>query len=220
MKPKYLDLISAIFVTTLLVSNIVASKIGTFGSLFMPVGVIIFPVSYLLADILTEVYGYSAMRRVIWIGFLCNLIAVVVYFVARSIPPAPFYMDQAAYETVFGSTPRLLLSSFVAYLFGSFANAFIMAKLKVKTAGKFLWLRTMSSTIVGEGLDSIIFIAIAFAGVFDSAQVMNLVLTQWIFKASFEIVITPLTYGIVNFLKKAEGIDHYDRDTNFQPFSF
>lgn len=220
MRPKYVDLISAVFVTTLLVSNIVASKIGNFAGFFMPVGVVVFPLSYFLADILTEVYGYAVMRRVIWIGFFCNLIAVTVYWIARSLPAAPFYADQAAYDLIFGATPRLLLASFVAYLVGSFVNAFIMAKLKVKTSGRFLWIRTISSTIAGEGLDSLIFITIAFWGVFSQDQVVMLIVTQWIFKCAFEIVVTPLTYLIVHTLKKSEGIDHYDRDTNFHPLSF
>lgn len=220
MRPKYIDLLSAVFVTTLLVSNIIASKIGNFGGFFMPVGVVIFPVSYFLADILTEVYGYAAMRRVIWTGFFCNLIAVMAYFIARMIPAAPFYQDQAAYDLIFGATPRILLASFIAYLFGSFLNAFIMAKLKVKTSGRFLWVRTIGSSLVGEGVDSLIFIVVAFGGVFPEQQLIGLVLTQWTFKFLFEVLATPLTYGIVISLKKAEKMDHYDRDTNFQPFSF
>jgi uncharacterized integral membrane protein (TIGR00697 family) len=220
MKPKYLDLIGAVFVTTLLVSNIIASKIGAFGGFFMPVGVVIFPLSYILGDILTEVYGYAATRRIIWIGFLCNLIAVVAYFAARSIPAAPFYQDSAAFDLIFSAAPRILFASFVAYLVGSFANAFVLAKLKVTTNGKFLWMRTIGSTIVGEGLDSAIFILIAFSGIFEMPQVLSLIMVQWIFKCAFEIVVTPLTYGIVGFLKKTEGRDHYDRTTNFQPFTF
>ncbi len=220
MRPKYIDLISAVFVTTLLISNIIASKIGDFGGFFMPVGVIIFPVSYFLADILTEVYGYAVMRRVIWTGFLCNLIAVGVYWIARSLPSAPFYEGQVAFDLIFGSTPRILLASFTAYLFGSFVNAFIMAKLKVRTNGKLLWMRTIGSTIVGEGLDSIIFILIAFGGVFSQEQVIALFLTQWGFKCAFEILATPLTYVIVTKLKRVEKIDHFDHDTNFHPFSF
>ena len=218
--PKYLDLISAVFVTTLLISNIIASKIGSFAGFYLPVGVIIFPVSYILADILTEVYGFAAMRRVIWIGFFCNLIAVFAYLLARTIPAAPFYQDSAAFNLVFGAAPRILAASFIAYLMGSFTNAMIMSTLKVRTKGRLLWLRTIGSTIVGEGLDSFIFITIAFAGVFGSDQVLALALTQWIFKIIFEVAATPLTYAIVNFLKKNEGIDHYDTDTSFSPFSF
>lgn len=220
MKPKYLDLLAVLFVTTLLVSNVIASKIGAFGAFFMPVGVVIFPVSYFLADILTEVYGFAVMRRVIWMGFLCNLIAVLIYMLARSIPAAPFYLDQAAFDTIFGSTPRILLASFMAYLFGSFTNAAILSILKVKTKGRFLWVRTIGSTLVGEGIDSLIFIVVAFSGVFPLAQVMTIVLTQWIFKCMFEILATPLTYVLTGSLKKAEGIDHYDHATSFSPFHF
>ncbi len=220
MRPKYLDLIAAVFVTAIIVSNIVASKIGAFGSYFLPVGVVIFPVAYILGDILTEVYGFAAMRRVIWIGFLCNLIAVITYWIARSIPSAPFYADQAAFDTIFGATPRLLGASFIAYLIGSFTNSFIIAKMKIRTKGKHLWMRTISSTVIGEGIDSFVFIAVAFTGVFESAQIHSLILTQWIFKSVVEIVVTPLTYVIVRFLKKAEGIDHFDHKTSFSPFHF
>ncbi len=220
MKPRYLDLIGALFITTLLISNIVASKIGAFGPFFFPVGVIVFPVAYILGDILTEVYGYSAMRRVIWTGFLCNLIAVIIYAVARSIPSAPFYADQAAFDLIFGSTPRLLFASFTAYLIGSFVNAAVMTKLKVKTKGRFLWVRTITSTIVGEGLDSAIFISIAFAGTFEPAQIHTLIFTQWIFKCCFEIIVTPVTYMVVSALKKAEKSDHFDHTVSLNPFRF
>lgn len=220
MRYKYLDLLSVIFVTTLLVSNIIASKIGAFGSLFLPVAVVVFPLSYVVADILTEVYGYAAMRRVIWMGFFCNLLAVAMYFIALKIPAAPFYQDQSAFALVFGAAPRILLASFVAYLFGSFTNAFILAKLKVRTEGRLLWLRTIVSTLIGEGLDSVIFITIAFGGVFPTEQIGTLILTQWMFKSVFEIIVTPLTYVVVAKLKKSEGVDHFDRTTRFQPFSF
>lgn len=219
MRYRYLDLLTAVFVTTLLVSNIIASKIGAFGPWFMPVGVIIFPISYVLGDVLTEVYGYAVMRRVIWTGFLCNLLAVIAYTVSRAIPAAPFYEAQASFDLIFGSTPRLLIASFVAYLIGSFMNAYVLARMKVSTNGKFLWMRTIGSTIVGEGLDSFVFIAIAFYGIFTPEQIGMIALTQWIFKSAFEAVMTPFTYIVVGALKKAENVDHYDRGTNFQPFS-
>lgn len=220
MRPKYIDLLTAVFITVLLVSNIVASKIGSFGGYFFPVGVIGFPVAYILSDILTEVYGFAAMRRAIWTGFFCNFIAVLFIYAAREIPAAPFYQSQAAFDTVLGATPRLLLASFIAYLIGSFANAVVLAKLKVKTNGRFLWLRTIGSTIVGEALDSAIFISIAFYGIIEPAQLYIIILTQWLFKCAFEILVTPLTYAIVSFLKRAEGIDHFDRTTRFSFFRF
>ena len=220
MHTKYLHLISAIFITTLIVSNIIAVKIGTFGSLFLPVAVVVFPVSYILADILTEVYGYSVMRRTIWTGFFCNLIAVVILWIARVIPPAPFYDGQAAFTAVFASTPRILAASFVAYLFGAFSNALILAKMKVKTEGKLLWIRMIVSTVIGEGLDSAIFITLAFAGVFSSTQVVTLAVTQWLFKLAFEFVALPISTTVVGALKRAEKLDHFDRGTDFHPLHF
>jgi uncharacterized integral membrane protein (TIGR00697 family) len=214
---KFFPFLSSLFITTLIVSNIIAVKIGSFGGYFLPVAVIIFPVSYILGDILTEVYGYAATRRVLWTGFACNLHVVFAIWIARVIPAAPFYEGQTAFDTILGSTPRILAASFVAYLVGGFSNSFIMAKLKIATKGRFLWVRTITSTIVGEGLDSSIFITLAFANVFPGVQIVVLVLTQWIFKVLFEVISTPFTYGIVSFLKKKEQMDAYDVSTNFNP---
>lgn len=217
---KTFSLVSALFVTTLIVSNIIATKIGSFGGHYLPVAVIVFPVAYILGDILTEIYGYAAVRRVIWIGFLCNFIAVIAIGIAINIPPAPFYQDNSAFIQVLGSTPRILIASFIGYLAGAFSNAFIMAKMKLMTRGRFLWLRTISSTLIGEGLDSAIFITVAFSGVFAGADLIPLMLTQWIFKVLFEIIATPLTYLVVTTLKKREGRDHFDYETNFNPLHF
>lgn len=214
----FLDVLTALFVTTLVVSNIIAVKIGAFGGVFLPVAVVIFPVSYILGDVITEVYGFSAMRRTIWIGFLCNAIAVIAIMIGQAVPAAPFFAGQDAFTQILGSTPRLLGASFVAYLIGEFANAAMLAKLKVKTKGKFLWVRTISSTIIGEGLDSFVFITIAFMGVLPGDQLHLLILTQWGFKVVFEIVATPLTYAVVGYLKKKEGVNVYDARTN--PFHF
>lgn len=208
------------FVTTLIVSNIIAVKIGSFFGVFFPVGVIIFPLSYVIGDIITEVYGFAAMRRVIWTGFFCNLLVVAAIIVGKMIPPAPFFTGQDAYVAILGSTPRLLGASFIAYLFGSFSNAAILSKLKVKTAGKHLWFRTIASTIAGEGLDSLIFITLAFGGVFASAQIVTLVWTQWLFKVAFEAVITPLTYGVVRTVKRKEQTDIFDAAVSLNPFRF
>lgn len=220
MRPKYIDFLTAVFITILVIANIVASKIGSFVGFFFPVGVIGFPIAYVLSDILTEVYGFAAMRRAIWTGFFCNFVAVVFIYLAREIPSAPFYEHQAAFDIVLGATPRLLFASFVAYLVGSFANAVVLAKLKVKTNGRFLWLRTIGSTIVGEALDSVIFISIAFAGIIEPSQLYMIILTQWLFKCAFEVLVTPLTYVVVGFLKRVEGIDHFDRTTRFSLFHF
>lgn len=218
---RYFPFIAAVFITTLIVSNIVAVKIAHFGgSLFLPAAVIIFPVGYIISDILTEVYGFAAMRGVIWTGFACNLLAVAVLWLSVQLPPAPFFTGQDAFAQTLGAAPRILFASFIAYLIGEFTNAFILAKLKVKTKGRFLWVRTIGSTIVGEGLDSAIFITIAFTGVFPGMQIVQVALTQWIFKVAFETLATPFTYWIIGWLKRNEGIDHYDTHTNFNPLPF
>ncbi len=211
-------IVSSLFIATLVVSNIVAVKIADIGGLFLPAAVLVFPVTYVLCDVLTEVYGFAATRRVIWMGFACNLLAALVIQLSIWLPAAPFYSASDAYASILGSTPRILAASFVAYLIGSFTNAVILAKLKVKTNGKHLWLRTISSTIVGEGLDSAIFISLAFWGIFEPAQVGTLILTQWLFKLAFEVVLTPVTYAVTGYLKRADKIDHFDRNTRFSPF--
>lgn len=215
---RSLQFLTAVFVTTLIVSNIIAVKIGSFYGVFLPVAVVIFPVSYLLGDIITEVYGYAAMRRVIWTGFACNLIAVIAIWIGGAIPAAPFFDGQASYSQILGGAPRILAASFIAYLIGEFTNSMILAKLKIKTGGKHLWLRTISSTIVGEGLDSLIFITIAFGGVFAPDQIVSLVLAQWLFKVGFEVIATPLTYAVITTVKHREGVDVYDHTTSFNPF--
>ncbi len=216
---KFYQLVTALFVTCLIISNIIAVKIGAFGSYFLPVAVILFPVTYIIGDVLTEVYGFCATRRAIWTGFACNLLAVIAIFIAMKIPSAPFFENQKAFEQILGFAPRLLVASFVAYLIGQFANSLVMAKMKIKTAGKHLWTRTIGSTIIGEGLDSLVFIVIAFYGVMPSSVIGGLILAQWVFKTLFEVVATPFTYLVVNYLKKTEMIDVYDKDTSFNPLS-
>jgi uncharacterized integral membrane protein (TIGR00697 family) len=212
--------IASVFVTCLLTANIMAVKlISPFGFL-VPAGIIIFPLSYLFGDVLTEVYGYAAARRVIWLGFACNLLAVVAFSLGGLAPAAPFWHEQAAYETILGFTPRLLLASFIAYLVGEFVNSFVLAKLKIATRGRWLWTRTISSTLVGEGLDTLIFISIAFWGIIPSQLLLTTILTQWIFKVLYEVVATPFTYLVVGFLKRREQLDTYDYRTNFSPILF
>lgn len=214
---KFYQFISALFVTCLVISNIIAVKIGMFGGYFLPVAVILFPITYIIGDILTEVYGYAAARRVIWTGFACNLIAVIAIYISIHIPAAPFFAHQSAYADILGFTPRLLVASFVAYLIGQFANSLVLAKMKIATNGKHLWTRTIGSTIVGEGLDSLVFISLAFWGVMPGVAIGTLILTQWIFKMLFETVATPITYLVIGYLKKSEQIDVYDRETSFNP---
>jgi len=211
---------AAVFVTCLITANIIAVKFILFLGFLVPAGIIVFPLSYLFGDILTEVYGYAAARRVIWLGFACNLLAVVAIYIGGIAPAAPFWQNQAAYNAILGSTPRLLLASFVAYLVGEFTNSFVLAKLKIATQGRWLWTRTIGSTLIGEGFDTVIFIIIAFLGVIPASSMAQAILTQWVFKVIYEIVATPLTYSIVNFLKRKEGVDTYDYRTNFSPLVF
>ncbi len=211
--------IPALFVTTLLTANIIAVKPVLVAGLLVPAGIIIFPLSYLLGDVLTEVYGYASARRVIWLGFCCNLVMVVAIWVAGLLPAAPFWAEnQPAYETILGFTPRLLAASFLAYLVGEFANSYVLARMKLLTGGRYLWTRTIGSTVVGQGLDSLIFITAAFLGVFPPGDIVRAIATQWALKTAYEALATPLTYLVVNWLKRLEGIDTFDRATDFSPF--
>lgn len=210
-------IITAIFVTSLITANIIAVKVVSFGFIMLPVAIFIFPLSYIFGDILTEVYGYKWTRRVIWLGFICNLIFVVFAWIGQILPSAPFWTGQTAYETILGYTPRLLAASFFGYLAGEFVNSTVLAKMKIATRGKWLWSRTIGSTIVGQGLDTTIFIIIAFIGtpVFSPLMILH----HWLAKIIIEAVATPVTYLVVNHLKKKESTDVYDYETNFTPFS-
>ena len=220
--------IAALFITCLITANIIAVKLITLGVepirhggfQFpgpLPAAIVIFPLSYIFGDILTEVYGYRQARKIIWLGFFCNLIAVLAFWVAGQIPALDSDV-QNAYERILGYTPRILAASFLAYLVGEFANSFVLAKMKIKTKGRFLWTRTIGSTLVGEGLDSTVFIIIAFGGMFSWPLIIGIILTHWLVKIGYEVVATPFTYIVVNYLKKKEGIDTYDHDTDFNPF--
>ena len=209
--------IAAVFVTCLITANIIAVKIIGFGSIVVPAAVIVFPLSYIFGDILTEVYGYRWARRIIWLGFGCNLLFVFFAWVGGLLPAA-FPGEQAPYQAVLGYAPRLLLASFSGYLAGEFANSLIMARLKLATRGRWLWTRTIASTLVGQGLDTSIFIIVAFIGT--SRYTPMLIVYHWSAKVLIEILATPLTYKAVGYLKRAEGIDYYDEKTNFNPFSF
>jgi len=216
-----LIVLSALFVTVLLTSNLIAVKLVAFGPLTLPAAVIVFPLSYLFGDVLTEVYGYAVTRRVIWLGFACNLIFVLFILAAGALPGAAGVWDpaaQSAFERILGFTPRLLAASFIAYLAGEFVNSFAMARLKIATQGRWLWTRTIGSTLVGQGLDSAIFITAAFTGVLPAGILLRTILYQWVFKTAYEIVATPLTYAVVNFLKRHERQDPFDIGTDFNPF--
>jgi uncharacterized integral membrane protein (TIGR00697 family) len=221
-------IIAALFITCLITANIIAVKLITLGVepirhggfQFpgpLPAAIVIFPLSYIFGDILTEVYGYRQARKIIWLGFFCNLIAVLAFWVAGQIPALDSDV-QNAYERILGYTPRILAASFLAYLVGEFANSFVLAKMKIKTKGRFLWTRTIGSTLVGEGLDALVFIIIAFGGMFSWPLIIGIILTHWLVKTGYEVVATPFTYIVVNYLKKKEGIDTYDHNTDFNPF--
>ncbi len=212
-------IIVAIFITCLITANITAVKLVDLFGMILPAAIFIFPLSYITGDILTEVYGYSRARRVIWLGFFCNFIAVLAIWLGQILPAASFWDGQEAYERILGYTPRLLVSSFLAYLVGEFANSFVLAKMKIATKGRWLWLRTIGSTIVGQGLDSLIFITLAFVGTIPLSGLVLTIVAQWLVKSAYEAIVTPLTYVVVNFLKKKEGMDVYDHDTKFNPLS-
>jgi len=207
--------VAGLFVACLIAANIISVKLIAIGDWFVPVGVVIFPLSYILGDVLTEVYGFRSARRVIWLGFLCNLVVVAAISVAGAWPAAPFWQAQDAWNAILGLAPRLLIASFVAYLIGEFANSMVLARMKVATQGRWLWSRTIGSTLIGEGLDSLVFITLAFAGTpfFSTTAIV----TQWLIKVAYEVLATPLTYLVVGYLKRAEGIDVYDRDTRLNP---
>ncbi len=208
--------ITAVFVTCLLTANIVGVKVFSLGPVILPAAVAIFPFSYIFGDVLTEVYGYRWARRIIWLGFACNLIFVVFARVGQVLPPAPNWDWQNAYETILGYTPRLLAASFCGYFVGEFSNSFVLSKMKILTKGRWLWSRTVGSTIVGEGLDTLIFVTGAYYGT--PFFVPMIIVYHWLTKTAIEAIFTPFTYTVVNFLKKKESIDTYDYQTNFNPF--
>ncbi|RPJ56172.1 MAG: VUT family protein [Acidobacteria bacterium] len=212
-------LLVALSVTTLITANVIGSKLVRLGDYVLPAGILIFPLSYIIGDVLTEVYGYRLARRVIWLGFFCNLLAVTAIWAAGAWPPAGVWRHQRAYEAILGYTPRLVAASFLAYLVGEFSNSFVLARLKVLSGGRKLWLRTIGSTIVGQGFDSLIFVGIAFAGTVPTGMLLAIALTQWIAKCLYEALLTPATYLVVNFLKRQEGLDTYDYATSFNPLS-
>jgi uncharacterized integral membrane protein (TIGR00697 family) len=224
---RYFDFVMAAFVTILLLSNVLgAGKVATvplpwsgedwpFGA-----GLLFFPVGYVIGDVLTEVYGYARARRCIWAGFAALIFMAFMAWVVVALPPAADWKGQAAYEAVFGQVPRIVFASIVAFWAGELANSFVLAKMKVLTRGKYLWTRTIGSTVVGQGVDSAIFypLAFLFAPDWTPALVLKVLLTQWVMKVTWEVVLTPLTYLVVGYLKTREGVDVYDETTNFTPF--
>jgi len=210
-------IVACVFVTCLITANTIGAKVVELGPFILPAAVFLFPLSYIFGDILTEVYGYHQARRIIWLGFLCNLIFVIFAWIGQILPPAELYEGQEAYETILGYTPRLLAASFCGYLIGEFANSFVLAKMKILTRGRWLWTRTIGSTVVGQGLDTVIFIIGAYFGA--PFFTLMMILHHWLAKIAIEALATPFTYTAVNFLKKKEATDAYDYETNFNPFS-
>jgi queuosine precursor transporter len=217
---KYLDLITALFVAVLLISNIASTKILTLWKFTFDGGTLLFPLSYIFGDIITEVYGYKRSRRIIWTGFFCAILMSVVLMAVQFLPAAEGWNNQLAYVQILGFLPRIVIASLIAYFAGEFSNSYILAKMKIWTKGKYLWMRTIGSTLVGEALDTVLFCTIAFFGVLSTPLLIAVIISNYIFKCSVEIIFTPLTYKIVKFLKREEGEDYYDRKTNFNPFAF
>jgi len=217
---RYFDLVMAAFVTVLLCGNVIgASKRASLFGFQFGAGVLFFPISYVFGDILTEVYGFARARRVVWAGFAALAFAAFMSWAVLAFPPSPDWPHQAAFETVFGGTPRIVLASLAAYFCGEFCNSYVLAKLKLWSGGRNLWLRTIGSTIAGEGVDSLVFYPLAFWGLWPHEALLQVLAANYTLKVGWEALMTPLTYRIVNFLKRAEDEDFFDRDTDFTPFS-
>lgn len=216
---KYYDLILGLFVAVLLISNVASSKVLDLGPFTFDGGTILFPISYIFGDILTEVYGYRRSRRVIWTGFFAAFLMSAVFIIVGKLPPAADWPNQEAYEKILGLTPRIVIASLIAYFAGEFSNSYTLAKMKIFSKGKWLWTRTIGSTVVGEGVDTVLFVFIAFYGVFPESLLLSILVSNYIFKVCFEAAFTPFTYMIVGFLKNKERSDVYDYDTDFNPFS-
>ncbi len=216
---KYLSVITGLFTATLLISNTLDTKIFMLGDLALPSGIILFPLAYLFGDILTEVYGYAASRKVIWTGFFALLLMVSAYEIARALPPAPFWANQQAFDQVLGHIPRIVAASIVAYFTGEFCNSYVLAKIKVHMSGRAMPFRFVASTVIGQAVDTIVFVAIAFGGVFSFSQLVSITISGWAVKVAWEVIALPFTLPVVKWLKRVENEDYFDRHTNFSPFA-
>ncbi|MBV1917892.1 MAG: queuosine precursor transporter [Sphingomonadaceae bacterium] len=217
---RYFDFVMAAFVAILLLSNLIgAAKLSTVAGFTFGAGILFFPVSYVIGDVLTEVYGYAHARRCIWAGFIAMAFMAFMSFVVVAMPPAESWDGQSAYESVFGLVPRIVAASMLAFWAGEFVNSFVMAKMKIWTQGKALWSRTIGSTIFGQAVDSLIFYPVAFLGIWETRDVMIVMVTNWLLKVVWEAILTPVTYAVVGWLKGHEGVDIYDDGTDFSPFA-
>ena len=217
---RYFDYVMAAFVAILLLSNLIgASKLASVQGYTFGAGILFFPVSYVLGDVLTEVYGYANARRCVWAGFAALVFMAFMSYVVVAMPPASGWTGQAAYESVFGNTWRIVAASVIAFWAGEFVNSFVLAKMKILTGGRKLWTRTIGSTVFGQAVDSAIFYPIAFLGVWSNAQVLTVLVTNWGLKVLWEILLTPVTYAVVGWLKAREGVEVFDTGTDFSPFA-
>jgi queuosine precursor transporter len=217
---RYFDYVMAAFVAILLLSNLIgAAKLATVGGFTFGAGILFFPLSYVIGDVLTEVYGYANARRCVWMGFGALLFMAFMSYVVVAMPPAAGWEGQAAYESVFGSTWRIVAASVLAFWAGEFVNSFVLARMKILTAGKHLWSRTIGSTFFGQAVDSLIFYPVAFLGIWSTEQVVTVMVTNWLLKVLWEALLTPVTYGVVGWFKAREGVDVFDEGTDFSPFS-
>jgi uncharacterized integral membrane protein (TIGR00697 family) len=215
----YFLVIIALYITALITANTVAIRVLDIGPFTADAGTLTFPIAYIVGDVLTEVYGFRIARRVIWLGFICNALAVGIFQMAVRLPSVDDPAFQDAFEMVFNATPRILLASMAAYLVGSFINAYVLARLKVITEGRWLWTRTIGSTILGQGLDTVVFVFIAFWGVFPGEVIWAMLYTNWIVKIGVEVLATPVTYKVVDLFKRKEQVDVYDTTTDFNPIA-
>lgn len=215
---KYLVTISGLFSAVLIISLILAGKIVALGGVTFTAAVIVFPLSYVFGDVLTEVYGYASARRVVWAGFAAQIVWIASYTLAAAMPPAPFWPHQAAFESVLGATPRIALAGMTAYLVGEFLNAYVLAKLKVRYAGRGLALRLIASTVIGQGVDTLLIVTLAFGGVFAADELIRMGISVWLIKVAWEIVALPMSLPLIAWLKREEGEDHFDDGTDFNPF--
>lgn len=214
----HLQYLAVLFASFLIISNIAAVKIIEIYGYIFPAGLIFFPITFIFDDIITEVYGFKASRKIIWLAFLANLLVTVSMFIVTQLPSSAYFENQSAFEAIFNLTPRILFASIISYLIGEFANSYILAKLKIATNGELFGLRAITSTAIGVGLDTILFCTIAFYGILPNNIILSLIGFQYFVKVSYEIMVLPLTYKIVSFLKKSDNIDYFDRNTNFNPF--
>lgn len=218
-RSRYLIYLAVAFVAVLMISNTTAGKVIAIGPLAVSGALIIFPLSYILGDVLTEVYGYRAARKVVWSGFAALVLMSLAYWIIQILPSAAFWENQAAYEVILGAVPRITLASMIAYFCGEFVNSYVLSRMKVWMNGKQLWMRTIASTVAGEGIDTVLFMFVAFAGVLPLAAIFILILSEYAIKVAYEVAATPITYKVIGWLKRKEGIDVYDRGIDYNPFA-